>query len=433
MNPILEIFSQGEEIVTGHTIDTNAAWLAQQAVRQGFCVTRHTAVGDKLADLVTLLQEIAQRADCCICTGGLGPTQDDLTAEAVALAFGLPLQFDPKAFAQIEAFFRLRQRDMPESNRKQALLPKGSVRLNNKRGTAPGFALRYQRCWFVFLPGVPSEMRTMFVKRVLPLLQKQFVLQPSTLISIKTYGLGESAIQQRLNALALPAAVQLGFRADLSEVETKLLFPYAYPQPELTALVAETVRLLGDAVFAVDTQDTPSGNMADVVRQLMVERQLSLSLVETASQGLLASLCVGADWLVAARYEPSLPNWAKQRGLVFDGGDIAGLARQLAGSVPTDNPAVWVLVQVYEGSYQQLQDKSQAITVHSVLLADACYHQSVHTVTGNSKRKQSQAALLSLDLLRRVLQFGQYSNPELETGEVRLRRYGLQLLANPQK
>jgi competence/damage-inducible protein CinA-like protein len=203
MNPILEIFSQGEEIVTGHTIDTNAAWLAQQAVRQGFCVTRHTAVGDKLADLVTLLQEIAQRADCCICTGGLGPTQDDLTAEAVALAFGLPLQFDPKAFAQIEAFFRLRQRDMPESNRKQALLPKGSVRLNNKRGTAPGFALRYQRCWFVFLPGVPSEMRTMFVKRVLPLLQKQFVLQPSTLISIKTYGLGESAIQQRLNALAV--------------------------------------------------------------------------------------------------------------------------------------------------------------------------------------------------------------------------------------
>jgi hypothetical protein len=101
----------------------------------------------------------------------------------------------------------------------------------------------------------------------------------------------------------------------------------------------------------------------------------------------------------------------------------------LAGSVPTDNPADWVLVQVYEGSYQQLQDKSQAITVHSVLLADARYHQSAHTVTGNSKRKQSQAALLSLDLLRRVLQFGRYSNPALETGEVRLRRYGLQLLA----
>jgi nicotinamide-nucleotide amidase len=80
MNPTLEIFSQGEEIVTGQVVDTNAAWLSQQAVGLGFNVTRHTAVGDKLDDLVQLLSDIAVRADCCLCTGGLGPTSDDLTA-----------------------------------------------------------------------------------------------------------------------------------------------------------------------------------------------------------------------------------------------------------------------------------------------------------------------------------------------------------------
>ena len=87
MKPILEIFSQGEELVTGQIVDTNAAWLSQQAVALGFRVARHTAVGDNLSELIALLHDIAQRADCCICTGGLGPTTDDLTALAVAEAF----------------------------------------------------------------------------------------------------------------------------------------------------------------------------------------------------------------------------------------------------------------------------------------------------------------------------------------------------------
>ena len=105
MNPTLEIFSQGEEIVTGQTVDTNAAWLSQQAVVCGFTVTRHTAVGDKLDDLIVLLQDISQRADCCICTGGLGPTSDDLTAEAVACAFKLPLEFDDYCLCTNQSFF----------------------------------------------------------------------------------------------------------------------------------------------------------------------------------------------------------------------------------------------------------------------------------------------------------------------------------------
>ena len=162
MKPLLEIFSQGEELVTGQIVDTNAAWLSQQAVTCGFTVTRHTAVGDNLSELVSLLVDIAQRADCCICTGGLGPTSDDLTAMAVAEAFDRPLTFDAEAYEQIARFFANRQRTMPDSNRKQAMLPQGAKRIDNHWGTAPGFSIKYERCWFVFLPGVPMEMKQLF-------------------------------------------------------------------------------------------------------------------------------------------------------------------------------------------------------------------------------------------------------------------------------
>ncbi|NOQ35163.1 MAG: competence/damage-inducible protein A, partial [Methylococcaceae bacterium] len=135
MNPKVEIFSQGEEVVTGQVADTNAAWLSTQLVEMGFKVSRHTAVGDKLEDLISLLQEIASRADCCICTGGLGPTTDDLTREAVATAFDAPLEFDEIALKNISEYFTQRDRAMPEVNRKQAYFPKNAKRIDNDWGT----------------------------------------------------------------------------------------------------------------------------------------------------------------------------------------------------------------------------------------------------------------------------------------------------------
>jgi molybdenum cofactor synthesis domain-containing protein len=230
MNPTLEIFSQGEEVVTGQTIDTNAAWLSEQVVNLGFIVTRHTAVGDKLYDLMALLREISVRADCCLCTGGLGPTSDDMTAEAVSKAFDLPLELDEIALAQIKLFFSLRQREMPESNRKQALFPKGYERIDNVWGTAPGFSLQVGRCWFAFMPGVPSEMRHLFFESIKATLSSRFDLLPSQLITLKTMGIGESAIQQRINEIPIPKSVQLGFRASPDDVQTKLLFPHDYPK-----------------------------------------------------------------------------------------------------------------------------------------------------------------------------------------------------------
>ncbi|MDD2724119.1 MAG: competence/damage-inducible protein A [Methylovulum sp.] len=411
MNPTLEIFSQGEEIVTGQTVDTNAAWLSQQAINLGFTVTRHTAVGDKLDDLVALLREIAGRADCCICTGGLGPTLDDLTTEAVAQAFALPLVFDATAFAQIQQFFSHRNRPMPESNRKQAMLPQGALRLDNEWGTAPGFAVQQGRCWLVFLPGVPSEMRPIFLDKILPELPQRFSLYPSQLITIKTFGIGESDIQQRMNGCDIPASVQLGFRASLNDVQTKLLFPHAYPEPARTALVADVARLLDDYVYALEGQHEESTDLPGVVNQLMDQGKHTLAIIETASQGLLASLCIGVDWLLESRYEQSLERLTQKMSIVMDAENLSDsdVAKQLALELQKHNQSEFALVQVYTGGRDALADKNQAVTVYSVLLADKTFHDSAHTVAGSIKRKQNQAALLALDLLRRFLQFGQYS------------------------
>ena len=400
MNPTLEIFSQGEEIVTGQTVDTNAAWLSQEAIHCGFTVTRHTAVGDKLQDLINLLLDISERADCCICTGGLGPTSDDLTTEAVAQAFNRPLEFDAIAFEQIKAFFVRRNRDMPEVNRKQAMLPQTATRIDNAWGTAPGFSLKHQRCWFVFLPGVPSEMKPLFLDYVKPDLLTRFTLHPPQLVTLKTIGLGESAIQECIKGIHIPSDVQLGFRASTEDVQTKLLFPFDYPSVALASLVSEFSQSLGDYVFAIDGLGEVTDDLAFEVDKLMTVKNHTLAVVETVSHGLLAAKCVGYDWLVKASYEQGVIQSAQALGCV----ELLNKAKDLALDVQEKTGVTSVLVQLYSGGKEALRDKDQSISVLSILLVGEVFYESTHCVVGSLNRKQNQAALLTLDLLRRYLQ-----------------------------
>jgi nicotinamide-nucleotide amidase len=404
MNPTMEIFSQGEEIVTGQTVDTNAAWLSQQAVACGFTVTRHSTVGDNLADLIALLQDISQRADCCICTGGLGPTSDDLTAEAVALAFNLPLEFDAIAFAQISLFFAQRNRTMPGLNRKQAMLPHGCERIDNEWGTAPGFSLHYGRCWFAFLPGVPMEMKHLFEERIRPTLSSRFLLQPGQLVIIKTIGLGESNIQERINSIELPAEVQLGFRAGADEVQTKLLFPFNYPEPATATLVTKFAEQLGDYVFAIDGLGEITGDLVFEIDKLMTNGKRTLAVVETVSQGLLAAKCVGSEWLLSSIYQQSTSKLPQNPLAETDSENLIAAAKAIAIDIKKNSGADFVLVQLVAGDNKTLLDKDKSIAIYNTLLTGDTFHQASHSIAGPIKRKQNQAALLALDLLRRYLQ-----------------------------
>ncbi|GAB4271016.1 MAG: nicotinamide mononucleotide deamidase-related protein YfaY [Methylomicrobium sp.] len=398
--PTLEIFSQGEEIVTGQTVDTNAAWLAQRGIELGFTVTRHTAVGDRLDDLIELLTEIAARADCCICTGGLGPTSDDLTAEAVARAFARPLSFDRVALEQIQNFFERRQRTMPDINRKQAYLPAGAQRIDNHWGTAPGFTLQQNRCRFFFLPGVPSEMRQLFDTFVKIDLKRHFATTPQPLITLKTVGIGESDLQTALADIDFPPDIRLGFRAGTEHVETKLQFPADYPADRIDDWTQRVRQRIGAFVFSVDNCDLP-----ETVDRLMREKRLTAAFVETASQGLLTAKCVAAcDWLIESHYASNRERLTHRFAAGIDAQETIDFANAIAYAVQQDSGADLILVQLYETANGKTIDSDNSLTLYNTLLGPDGLRHTTHTIGGPLKRKINQAALLSLDTVRRHLQ-----------------------------
>lgn len=403
MQPQVEIFSQGEEVLTGQTVDTNAAWLAQKLVDMGFAVKRHTVVGDNLQDLQNLLQEIAPRADFCICTGGLGPTVDDLTAQAVATAFFRPLQFDPVAFQQITQHFARRKRVMAKANRKQAFFPQGAERIDNAWGTAPGFALQQQRCWFAFMPGVPYEMKSMFRETIAGQLIQRFSMQPDRLITIRTVGIGESDLQEKLDTVPLPEKVQLSFRAGMDEVQTKLLFPVSTEHAQLNSLVNQVVSRIGDYVFAVDNLQGKQGGLVDMIDQQMRQTEYRLAVQETASHGLIAAKCINRAWLVSSGFGSSLVLIAEKLAASLKRGDYLRTAENIAIKIQQQEHTELVLVQLYRGNTQRFREKTQNIILYTVLLTPDGIRSHVTTVGGAAQRKQNHAAIIALDLLRRYL------------------------------
>lgn len=404
MKPVVEIFSQGEELVNGQIVDSNAAWLSQKLLQMGFVVKRHTAVGDNLADLKTLLIEISARADCCICTGGLGPTVDDLTAQAVAEAFVKPLQFDPVALTQIQRYFQCRNREMVDANRKQAWFPADSVRIDNEWGTAPGFSLQHNRCWFAFVPGVPSEMKHLFDDYISKALVQRFSLQPDKLITLRSVGIGESDIQQKLETVDLPKDVQLGFRTSSDEIQTKLLFSGDADQHKINACVDRVADCIGDYVYAVDEVNSQALSLVQVISELMQQQQFTLSVLETASHGLIAAKCVGQPWFLRSTFEQSLENLANSFKVNWQPTNMPQMCVDIAEIIQLRDQCDLVLVQIYSGSSEQFYNKEQTITVYNALLTPAGWQSSQHTVGGPQKRKQNQSAIRALDLLRRYLQ-----------------------------
>ena len=403
MSPKVEIFSQGEELVTGQVTDTNAAWLSEQLIAMGFTVTRHTTVGDRLEDLVTLLREIAERADCCICTGGLGPTVDDLTAEAVAIAFAKPLEFDSIAYQKMTEYFCQRGRPIPESNRKQAMLPKDSIRLDNEWGTAPGFALKSAHCQFVFVPGVPSEMKEMFREKITPLVLTPYETQPWKLMTIKTIGLGESDLQACLDTLIFPEAVQLGFRAGSGEVQTKLLFPPDFPETEISNFTHAVAKQIGDPVFAIDGQDKQKRGIASVLGEMLHNQQHTLSILETISQGLMAAKCLEIDSLSESMFAACTEQICTKLNIEAQD-DLLVTASGIATAYRAECKTDYALVQLYNREAVNPADRKQSVQLYNALATPTKTVTLLNRVSGTIKRKQNQAALLGLDFLRRYLQ-----------------------------
>ena len=287
--PVAEILSQGDEIVTGQTIDTNAAWLAERLIDLGFEVRGHTSVGDRLEHIQEAVTLACGRSDLVLSSGGLGPTDDDLTAAAVAAAAGVPLDFDVEAMRQIERMFQRFGKVMADSNRKQALLPRGSQRLDNRWGTAPGFAMPLGRAWIACVPGVPREMRKLFDARVVPMLERRFALLPGRLVTLRTAGVGESRLQQLIGDWHQPG-VTLGFRTMPPENQVKLRFAPGFDDARADQLSHSLADLIGAPVFAREGVGGPEGDLPTVALGLLRQRGWSLAVAERGSGGSLLAM-----------------------------------------------------------------------------------------------------------------------------------------------
>ncbi|MCP4456366.1 MAG: CinA family nicotinamide mononucleotide deamidase-related protein, partial [Planctomycetes bacterium] len=282
------IISVGNELLSGQTVDTNAAFLGRGLLAADLQVTRHWTVPDELDAIAEALDQGAQSCDAVMVTGGLGPTDDDLTRRALADFLGVDLELREDLLMELRAFFRSRGYPMPKGNSSQASLPVGCEAIPNAMGTAPGIKAVCQNVPVYVMPGVPDEMKAMFDARIKPeLLQASG--QSIVVKKLKCYGVGESALASRLGRKMRRGRNPLiNCTVDLGVI-TLHVIGAGKTLEEAQGLVEQDERFLrktlGGLVFG-----TGDDTLAHGVGRLLHERQASLAVAESCTGGWVAKL-----------------------------------------------------------------------------------------------------------------------------------------------
>jgi nicotinamide-nucleotide amidase len=297
---LAEVISIGDELTTGQRLDTNSQWLSERLTELGVRVGFHTTVADDLEANIAVFRAAADRADVVVATGGLGPTADDLTREALAAMRGVELVQDEEALEHIRKLFASRGRSMPERNVVQALFPRGSRPIRNPLGTAPGIEMACERsgkpaCRVFALPGVPAEMFAMWHESVAPVIARLFS-QRRTIRHrrIKCFGTGESHLEAMLpDLIRRGREPSVGITVSGATITLRITASGS-DEHECLALMQPTIGQIYDSLGALVFGEEEDELEHAVVR-LLRERRMTVSVVEWSTGGLVSGWLAAAD------------------------------------------------------------------------------------------------------------------------------------------
>ncbi|MCI8606416.1 MAG: competence/damage-inducible protein A [Hungatella sp.] len=409
---VVELLSVGTELLMGSIVNTNAQFLAERCARLGVSVFCQTVVGDNPGRLREAVDTAVSRSDMVILTGGLGPTEDDLTKEICAQAFGWPLVEDGHTRERIQGFFKNSiYKVIPENNWKQAMIPQGALVLDNDNGTAPGLIMEKDGKRLILLPGPPNEMIPLFNNQVEPYLRK---LRPGFLVTrmVKVCGVGESQVEDMLLDLidgqsnptiatyAKTGEVHVRVTASASDEETgdKLIKP----------VVKEIKKRLGRAVYSVREEETLEMTLV----RLLKKHELTVATAESCTGGLVASRIVNVSGASDVFKEGfvTYSNKAKRKHLDVSKGTLkkygavsSQTAREMAigGAFATDSD-VCVSVTGIAGPDGGTEEKPVGLVYMACCFKDKVTVEK-YQFKGNRDKVREHAAVRALDLVRRTV------------------------------
>ncbi len=284
-----EIVAIGSELLLGQLVDTNTSYIAKRFAENGIELIQTSTVGDDLQRMKEVIREAINRSQIVITTGGIGPTEDDLTREAIAEVFQRPLTFQPHLMEQIENLFKRRGFRMAENNRKQAYIPEGSIPIENPKGTAPGFILETSKGAVISIPGVPVEMEYLIENKVIPYLRNRFEIKRQVIQYkvLRACGLGESAIGLQIKDLMRESQnPSVGTLASIGDIRIRITAKAEHPE-EASSLIQkmekEIRNRLGTLIYGMDNE-TLHGNIVKELERLT----LTLSVTETLTGGIIS-------------------------------------------------------------------------------------------------------------------------------------------------
>ncbi|NRY60739.1 competence/damage-inducible protein A [Clostridium beijerinckii] len=405
-----EIIAIGTEILLGDIINSNAQYLAQELAALGIDMYYQQVVGDNEIRIVHAFDEAYSRSDIIITTGGLGPTDDDITKEVAAKYFNKELIEDENSTKKIRDYFKFRERAMTQNNLKQGLIPEGATVINNNNGTAPGVIMEDDNKIMIILPGPPKEMKPMFEESVKPYLQEK---SDSILVSrvVKILGIGESAVAEEIkdlidaqtNPTIAPYAKDVGVmlritaKAATKDEALKLIEP----------IEEEIKNRLGDNVYA--SEDI---NIEEVVARLLIEKKLTISTAESCTGGMIASYLINYPGISEVFLEGAVTysNEAKHNRLGVNndilnkyGAVSEETAREMAiGIAKTANTDVSIVTTGIAGPEGGTLEKPVGLVFIGVYVQGKVTIQKC-LFKGDRNKVRLQATITGLDMLRRIL------------------------------